>query len=126
MKSIAVSFLLLGAISLFKGVFFDPSLNDGRRIVERYVEQVSHGNMRLAAFQSTAMTDCDEGVMDMAFEGSLECVGDDPAAAGLTVSFAFDRARPGDLRPMTPGDHRYIKGIIRFEKARFGWVGRPM
>jgi hypothetical protein len=111
---------------LVQDLFFEPSVNDGRKVVEKYIEQASQGNMRLAAFQTTGISGRDGSALEMAFEGSVECLGDDPASGASAVAFAFDRVYLRDIRPMQPGEHRYVKGVIRFEKARFGWVGKPM
>lgn len=129
MKSIAISLILLGAFVLVKSLFFEPSLHDGRKVVEKYIEAVSQGNMRLAAFQPTEMKELPgrEGQsMEMGFEASVECVGDDPAPGASAVTFAFDRINLRDIRPLSPGEHRYVRGVIHFEKATFGWVGKPM
>lgn len=129
MKHIGIALILFGAFVLAKSQFFEPSMNDGRKIIEKYVEDVSQGNMRLVAFQPTetaVIPERDGSAVTMSFEGSVECIGDDPAPGASAVAFTFDRIRLTDARPMKPGEHRYVKGLIRFEKATFGWVGKPM
>ena len=126
MKTIAVTFILLGAFTLVQDLFFEPTVNDGRKVLEKYVERASQGKMRLAAFQTGGISGREGGFMEMSFEGSVECVDKDAASGTTPVLFAFDFAYLRDMKQMQPGEHRYVKGIIRFDKARFGWVGKPM
>jgi hypothetical protein len=126
MKSIAVTFILLGAFTLVQDLFFEPTVNDGRKILEKYVERASQGNMRLAAFQTGGISGRSGGFLEMSFEGSVECTGEDSTSSPSAVAFTFDRAYLRDVKPMLRGEHRYVKGVIRFDKARFGWVGKPM
>jgi hypothetical protein len=126
MKSIAITFILLGAFTLVQDLFFEPTTNDGRKVLERYVEQASQGKMHLAAFQTAGISGREGGVIEMTFEGSVECVANDSTSGAAPVVFAFDHAYVREMKLMQPGEHRYVKGVIRFDKARYGWVGKPM